>query len=119
MARLTFSHKISERRNFGKTVVNQEMVIAVDYDPEEDSIDLVKVDVYQEGIHIAEISKLLDKAEGNPLTTMIEAINWQELYADQKVLAEETNHDSEPEEGSIMSDMFGIKSLLDKITLSK
>ncbi len=84
MAKLTFSHQITEKRKFGQLVVNQTMVVSADYDPEDGGIDNIEVDIYQEGKHVAEISKLLDKAEGNPLITIIEAINWGELYADSK-----------------------------------
>jgi len=84
MAKLTFSHQISEKRNFGKITVNQTMDVCADYNPEDGSIDNIEVHIYQEGKHIAEISKLLDKAEGNPLITIIEAINWDELYAASK-----------------------------------
>ncbi|MCC6448749.1 MAG: hypothetical protein IT215_08715 [Chitinophagaceae bacterium] len=84
MAKLTFSHEISEKRKFGQLVVNQTMVVSADYDPEDGGIDNIEVDIYQDGKHLAEISKLLDKAEGNPLITIIEAINWDELYAASK-----------------------------------
>lgn len=84
MAKLTFSHQISEKRKFGQLVVNQTMVVSADYNPEDGGIDNIEVDIYQDGKHVSEISKLLDKAEGNPLITIIEAINWDELYAASK-----------------------------------
>ena len=82
MAKLRFTHDITERRNFGKTVVNQQMEVVADYNPRNDRLDIDAVNIYQDGELVCEISKLLDKAEGNPLTTIIEAIDWMQLYAE-------------------------------------
>lgn len=82
MAKLSFSHEIIESRKNGR--VQQEMIVTVDYDPSEDTVDEIEVHIYQGGKHLAEISKLLDKAEGSPLYTIIESINWRSIYADQK-----------------------------------
>lgn len=105
MAKLSYTHDITERRNFGKKIVNQQMEVVADYNPTDESLDIDAVNIYQDGAHVCEISKLLDKAEGNPLTTIIEAIDWRQLYIDQK---------SEAEEGSIIYDMQQLKSLLHK-----
>lgn len=78
--KLKYSHQITEKRLFNKVVVNQEMIICVDYDGE--SYDNVEVLVYENGKYMGEISKLLDDAEGQPLVTMLEAINWDEMYSD-------------------------------------
>lgn len=88
MMRLQFSHQVTEKRIFGKVTVKQEMVVSADYDRSDDSIDNVEVHLYENGSFVAEISKLLDKAEGNPLATMIEAINWNELYHASTVTAD-------------------------------
>jgi len=41
MAKLTFSHQITEKRKFGQLVVNQTMVVSADYDPEDGGIDAI------------------------------------------------------------------------------
>ncbi len=81
--KLSFTHGITERRLNGK-LINQEMIVKCLYDYEEDSTDDIEVHIYQDGKHVAEISKLLGKAEGDPLSVMIEAINWQEVAANKK-----------------------------------
>ena len=83
--KLTHFHQITERRNFGKETVNQQMDITVDYDHEDDSISNPVVEIIQDGKVICEISKLLDKAEGEPLLAMIEAIDWREIYSAQSI----------------------------------
>lgn len=98
MAKLTFTHEITERRNFGKTIVNQTMEIVADYDLSERSLDIEAVNIYQDGVFVAEVSKLLDKAEGNPLTTIIEAIDWDELAAEKKYDEAVSNIEAETEE---------------------
>lgn len=77
--KLTFTHTITEKRDFGKTVVTQHMDVTVEYDTSDDSISDPIV-VITEGGCSMEVSKLLDKAEGNPLNTILEAINWREVY---------------------------------------
>lgn len=84
MAKLTWTHQITQKKNFGQTVINQEMVLTVDYDPKELSIDVDKIEVFQNGVLVAEISKLLDNAEGDPLKAMIESIDWHQLYFETK-----------------------------------
>lgn len=81
--KLKFSHEIVERRLFGKVTVKQEMIIQVDYDGE--TIDNVEVLIYENGKYMGEISKLLDKAEGQPLAEMLEAIDWRQLYHEHKM----------------------------------
>ena len=83
MAKLTHYHDITEKRNFGKETVNQRMETVVDYDPSDDSIQVSEVNIYQNGVKVCEISKLLDKAEGEPLIAIIEAVNWQQMYAEE------------------------------------
>ncbi len=83
MAKLSYWHEITEKRNFGKTIVNQRMEIEVDYDHEENDFNVENVYIYEAGTKI-EVSKLLDKAEGSPLAAMLDAIEWKELYYDQK-----------------------------------
>lgn len=80
MKTLSFVHHITEKRNFGEEVVVQSLEVTVDYDPEEKNLDIRYVRLYENGKHIAEISKLLDNAEGQPLSVMVESINWDELY---------------------------------------
>lgn len=80
---LHFQHDISEKRDFGRTTVNQTMIINVDYNEGEDTYEVIGVDLYEGGVFKAEISKLLDKAEGSPLCMMLEAINWQSVYSDK------------------------------------
>ena len=82
--KLSFSHQISERRLFGKVLVHQEMIVEVDYDHSDSSVDNIQVSLFENGKFVAEISKLLDKAEGSPLAAMIEAIDWPALYGEHK-----------------------------------
>ena len=84
--KLEYTHEITERRKKG--VVNQTMIIRVDYDSKEDSISDIEVFVTQAGVTL-EISKLLDKAEGDPLCQMIEAIDWRQLAAEYKLEMQE------------------------------
>jgi hypothetical protein len=80
MAKLTHSHQITEKRDFGKTVVNQLMQIEVDYNAEDESIEVLNVFIFQDGKFICEISKLLHKAEGSPLSAIIDSIEWAMIY---------------------------------------
>lgn len=82
MAKLQFSHQTVRKSPANHRQV-QELLIEVDYDPQEGGIYTYEVWLMQDGKYIAEISKLLDQAEGDPMTTMIEAINWDEMYRDQ------------------------------------
>jgi len=84
--KLEHTHEITERRKNG--VVNQRMTIRVDYDHKEDSISDIEVFIFQDGVKL-EISKLLDKAEGDPLCVMIEAIDWQQLAAEYLIEMQE------------------------------
>jgi hypothetical protein len=94
MAKINFSHEITERRDHGRVVVNQEMVITVDFEPSNDSFEVEEVNLFQDGKHIAEISKLLDKAEGNPLQSILEAIDWAQVYAESMEPSELENQRS-------------------------
>ena len=85
--KLEYTHEITERRKIYGTI-NQYMTIRVDYDPKEDSISDVQVFVTQGEVTL-EISKLLDKAEGDPLCQMIEAIDWQQLASEYKLEMQE------------------------------
>ena len=85
--KLEYTHEITERRKIYGTI-NQYMTIRVDYDPKEDSISDVQVFVTQGEVTL-EISKLLDKAEGDPLCQMIEAIDWRQLAAEYKLEMQE------------------------------
>ena len=78
--KLEYVHGITERRK--NDLVSQTMIIRVDYDRKEDSISDPEVFIIQDGVKL-EISKLLDKADGDPLCVMIEAIDWQQLAAEQ------------------------------------
>ena len=89
--KLEYTHEVTERRKIYGTI-NQYMTIRVDYDPKEDSISDIEVFVIQDGIRI-EISKLLDKAEGDPLCQMIEAIDWRQLAAEYKIEMQERRAD--------------------------
>lgn len=84
MAKLTFTHWITERRDFGKKTVTQRMDILVDYDPHTEDVEVDAVYIFEGSIKLAEISKLLDKAEGEPLYAMIEAIDWKKMYYEHK-----------------------------------
>lgn len=85
--KLEYTHEITERRKIYGTI-NQYMTIRVDYDPKEDSISDVQVFVTQGEVTL-EISKLLDKAEGDPLCVMIEAIDWRQLASEYKLEMQE------------------------------
>ena len=78
--RLSYTHEIIEKRK--GVNVRQEMEIVVNYEP--DDIEVVEVNIYQDGRKIGEISELLDKAEGDPLCTMLDAIDWDQLYYEKK-----------------------------------
>ena len=80
MKHLIYTSNITERRNFGKTIVNQTIAVEADFDPATEYINNIQVRIYENNKCLGEISKLLDKAEGNPLSQMIEAINWKEIY---------------------------------------
>lgn len=88
--KLQFTHTVSQKRL--PENVNQKMVIEVEYDHEQDSFDVLNVDVYEDGKFKCEISKLLHKAEGNPLKYMAEEIPWADIYREmheEKVLEED------------------------------
>ena len=89
--KLEYTHEITERRKNG-LAVDSKMTIRVDYDSKEDSIDDVEVFITQYGVTM-EISKLLDKAEGDPLCQMIEAIDWRQLAAEYKIEMQERRAD--------------------------
>ena len=89
--KLEYTHEITERRKIYGTI-NQYMTIRVDYDTKEDSISDVQVFVTQGEVTL-EISKLLDKAEGDPLCQMIEAIDWRQLAAERKIEMQERRAD--------------------------
>jgi hypothetical protein len=94
--KLEFSHETIVKTKSGN--IRQEMVVSCDYDRESGPDD-VEVKIYQNGKFLAEISKLLDDAEGNPLTTIIEAIDWDELYVDKMAdLHDRRQEDFEREE---------------------
>lgn len=95
--KLTFSHQIIERRRFA--TVTQELFISVDYDPEEDSIGDIEVSIFQDRKFMVEVSKLLDKAEGNPLLAIVEAIDWRQLWAETKAEKAELRAESNRENG--------------------
>lgn len=84
--KLEYVHGITERRK--NDLVSQTMIIRVDYDCKEDSISDPEVFIIQDGVKL-EISKLLDKAEGDPLCQMIEAIDWRQLAAEYKLEMQE------------------------------
>ena len=79
---LTYFHEIIENR--GTQRVKQSMLITVEYFIEDDTFEVQSVDVFENGRRICEISKLLDKAEGQPLSEMLNAINWREVYMSEK-----------------------------------
>lgn len=95
MSTISFQHAITETRKGG--TVNQTMIVQVDYYPEEDTFNVLSVNIYENGRFLADISKLLHKAEGNPLNTIVESINWGELYADEIAGAEKESIVPEPE----------------------
>lgn len=84
MAKLSFTHWITEKRDFGKKTVNQRMDILVDYDPQTEDVEVDAVYIFEGSIKLAEISKLLDKAEGDPLYAMVNAIDWKQMYYEHK-----------------------------------
>lgn len=80
--KLMHQHFINEKRDFGRTVVNQIMYVIVEYNKAHHEVeDVIGVEVWENG-KCMEISKLLDKAEGNPLSEIIDAIDWED-YAEQ------------------------------------
>lgn len=87
---LTHWHEITERRH--PDVINQRMEVIVDYDPINDDIEVIKCDIYQDNYLVAEISSLLDKAEGEPLNTILNAIDWRELYRGKYLVEEDANN---------------------------
>lgn len=65
----------------------QSMLIETDYSVDEygnGTLDNVQVYVIEKGVKVLEISKLLDDAEGEPLTAMLEAIDWHEMYIEKR-----------------------------------
>lgn len=103
---LTYYHQISERRE-GSTI-NQQMDITVDYSPQDESIKVRSVDVIQDGVKVCEISKLLDKAEGEPLHRMIESIDWLQIYLETRdELRKRDNEAASSFFGNIMANAFG------------
>ena len=89
--KLEYTHEVTERRKNG-IAVDSKMTIRVDYDSKEDSISDIEVFVTQGEVTL-EISKLLDKAEGDPLCQMIEAIDWRQLAAEYKIEMQERRAD--------------------------
>ena len=65
-----------------KGTITQDLVTTCEYDPYEQEIDQVEVHMYQDGKHLAEISDLLDDAEGDLLSLHLDSINWYEIYID-------------------------------------
>lgn len=63
------------------SVKNQTMLVTVDYDNEQDTFTVKAVNIYQNGKFVVEISKLL---EGDPLGTLVNSINWLQVYHDLK-----------------------------------
>ena len=86
--RLSHSHEIIEKRK--GVNIRQEMEIVVNYEP--DDIEIVEVNIYQDGRKLGEISELLDKAEGDPLCTMLDAIEWDLMYYEKKTSREEEEY---------------------------
>lgn len=82
MAKLTHSTEITEKRNFGQITVEQSLDIEVDYDEKDHTFNIENVRLYENGKFVAEISKLLHKAPGSPLDTIIANIDWREIYLD-------------------------------------
>lgn len=64
-------------------LIFQSLEIFVIYDNLDQSVEVDSVYLNQNGQQLAEISKLLSRAEGNPLNAIIAAINWGEIYASQ------------------------------------
>lgn len=84
MSKLSFAHSVIIKGNNG-TRSEQQLEIVVDYNPYDDSIDDVEIYVSEHGRRVCEISKLLDKAEGDPLPDMLAAIDWRELWRDSRI----------------------------------
>jgi hypothetical protein len=74
--------KYMAKLNFWHQTAKQQMLIEADYNPIDDHVQDIEVFILEDGKIIAEISKLLDDAEGDPLIAMIEAIDWREMYHD-------------------------------------
>lgn len=66
----------------GQTDIHQKLIITVNYNIEEDTLDVLDVFLYQNGAYLGEISGIMHKAPGDPLSALVEAINWQEIYSD-------------------------------------
>lgn len=84
MAKLKYSCQITERRNLGKTEFIQAIEIEVAYDDQEDSATVESVNLFQNGKLVAEISTLLYKTVGDPLSAIVENVNWREIYRESK-----------------------------------
>ena len=82
--KVSYQTNISEKRNSGSVIVQQTMEIEVDYNDEDNTFAVEAVKLYQNGCYIAEISKLLDKCEGSPLASILESIDWGEVFYKQK-----------------------------------
>lgn len=89
MAKLKHSTEITEKRSFGKMTIDQSLDIEVDYNEQEHTFNVENVRLYENGKFVAEISKLLYKAPGNPLNTILDSIDWKEIYLDYKEEQEE------------------------------
>ncbi len=76
---------VHEITDGGKSKVKQCLVVTVNFDVEDNSLDVHSVDLYENGAFKAEISNLLDTAPGSPLDAILDAVNWQEIYS-------QTNH---------------------------
>ena len=79
---------ITERRK--DYVANQRLLVEVIYDPQEQSIVVENVWIIEQNCIKIEVSKLLDKAEGCPLATILDAIDWQDLYHDYREEQQQT-----------------------------
>ncbi len=73
---------ITEKRDFGKTIVAQRMQVEVSYDSNDNSFKVENVYITQDAVTL-EISKLLSKAPGNPLDAILSGINWNQILRDQ------------------------------------
>lgn len=74
--------KLSYYQEVVKNSKKQIIVIECDYDPADESVNDIEVHLFDDGKYIGEFSLLLDKADGDPLSAMIDAVNWRELYRD-------------------------------------
>lgn len=64
----------------GTVIRKQELWIEVEYNREEDSLEVISATLYRDGLSIAEISKLLSDAPGDALSFILESIDWGEEY---------------------------------------